>query len=157
MVEDSKESGELSTTMSETGAEDIPETVRLKTVIRQLKIEQKFLRENCQSQKLEIAKLKNEIEENWNSAVVLGERLPREVNGLNSMQLADTASALIRAQEQILAAQRELELCSVCLEFPKTSAIDPCGHQFCDECLNKNPTDFCFTCRGTISKRLRLY
>jgi len=139
-----------------TSADDMSES-KLQTQVRQLRIEQEILRENYKSQKLEISKLKDEVKDNWDSAYVRGECLPRETCGLTSMKLAETASALVRAQEQILEAQRELEICSVCLEFPKSSAIDPCGHQFCDGCLNKNPTDLCFKCRGTITKRLRLY
>jgi len=138
---------------------DSQQTARLKTEIRQLKIEQKILRASCASQKLELRKLRNQMRNAWKSpaALVLGENLPREIYGLNSAKLSDTASALLRAQGQVLEAQKELEMCSVCLEFPKTSALDPCGHRFCEECLNKNPTNLCFECRGRITKRLRLF
>jgi len=138
---------------------DSLQTSRLKTEIRQLKIELKILRTSCSSQKLELRKLRNQMRSSWKStsASVLGENLPRDIYGLNSASLAETASALIRAHGQVLEAQKELEMCSVCLEFPKTSAIDPCGHRFCEECLNKNPTDLCFECRGRITKRLRLF
>jgi len=144
---------------SNKGRFDNLQTARLKTEIRQLKIEQKILRASCASQKLELRKLRNQMRNAWKSpsASVLGENLPREIYGLNSARLSDTASALLRAQGQVLEAQKELEMCSVCLEFPKTSAIDPCGHRFCEECLNKNPTNLCFECRGRITKRLRLF
>jgi len=144
---------------SSKGRFDSLQTARLKTEIRQLKIEQEILRASCESQKLELSKLRNQMRNAWKSpsASVLGENLPREIYGLNRARLSETASALIRAHGQVLEAQKELEMCSVCLEFPKTSAIDPCGHRFCEECLNKNPTNFCFECRGMITKRLRLF
>lgn len=47
------------------------------------------------------------------------------------------------------------ELCEICYEAPKTTALVPCGHVFCTNCAET--CLHCFKCRVHVSCRLRLY
>jgi hypothetical protein len=46
--------------------------------------------------------------------------------------------------------------CSICLTEPVTTAIVPCGHTFCGNCVKKQNTS-CYICRGTIRERIKLF
>jgi hypothetical protein len=46
--------------------------------------------------------------------------------------------------------------CAICLTDPVTSAIVPCGHTFCNNCIKKQNTS-CYICRGTIRERIKLF
>jgi hypothetical protein len=46
--------------------------------------------------------------------------------------------------------------CSICLNDPVSTAIVPCGHTFCGNCVKKQNTT-CYICRGTIRERIKLY
>jgi hypothetical protein len=46
--------------------------------------------------------------------------------------------------------------CAICLTDPVTTAIVPCGHTFCGNCVKKQNTS-CYICRGTIRERIKLY
>ena len=46
--------------------------------------------------------------------------------------------------------------CAICLTDPVTTAIVPCGHTFCGNCVKKQNTT-CYICRGTIRERIKLY
>ena len=46
--------------------------------------------------------------------------------------------------------------CAICLTDPVTTAIVPCGHTFCGNCIKKQNTS-CYICRGTIRERIKLY
>ena len=46
--------------------------------------------------------------------------------------------------------------CAICLTDPITTAIVPCGHTFCGNCVKKQNTT-CYICRGTIRERLKLF
>jgi hypothetical protein len=47
-------------------------------------------------------------------------------------------------------------LCGICLTDPVTTAIVPCGHTFCGNCIKKQNTN-CYMCRGTIRERIKLF
>lgn len=46
--------------------------------------------------------------------------------------------------------------CAICLTDSVTTAIVPCGHTFCGNCVKKQNTT-CYICRGTIRERIKLY
>jgi hypothetical protein len=46
--------------------------------------------------------------------------------------------------------------CAICLTDPVATAIVPCGHTFCGNCIKKQNTT-CYICRGTIRERIKLY
>jgi hypothetical protein len=46
--------------------------------------------------------------------------------------------------------------CAICLTDPITTAIVPCGHTFCGNCVKKQNTT-CYICRGTIRERIKLF
>jgi hypothetical protein len=46
--------------------------------------------------------------------------------------------------------------CAICLNDPITTAIVPCGHTFCGNCIKKQNTT-CYICRGTIRERIKLF
>jgi hypothetical protein len=46
--------------------------------------------------------------------------------------------------------------CSICLTDSVSSAIVPCGHTFCGNCIKKQNTT-CYICRGTIRERVKLF
>lgn len=46
--------------------------------------------------------------------------------------------------------------CSICLTDPVITAIVPCGHTFCGNCIKKQNTS-CYICRGVIRERIKLY
>lgn len=46
--------------------------------------------------------------------------------------------------------------CSICLSDPVTTAIVPCGHTFCGNCIKKQNTN-CYMCRGVIRERIKLF
>lgn len=46
--------------------------------------------------------------------------------------------------------------CAICLTDPITTAIVPCGHTFCGNCIKKQNTT-CYICRGTIRERIKLF
>lgn len=46
--------------------------------------------------------------------------------------------------------------CAICLTEPVITAIVPCGHTFCGNCIKKQNTS-CYICRGTIRERIKLY
>lgn len=51
-----------------------------------------------------------------------------------------------------------LPQCNICYTNEVTSALVPCGHMFCDQCLSNLSNDHkCFTCRRRSSRILRLY
>jgi hypothetical protein len=46
--------------------------------------------------------------------------------------------------------------CAICLTDPITTAIVPCGHTFCSNCVKKQNTT-CYICRGNIRERVKLF
>lgn len=46
--------------------------------------------------------------------------------------------------------------CAICLTDPVTTAIVPCGHTFCGNCIKKQNTT-CYICRGAIRERIKLF
>jgi hypothetical protein len=46
--------------------------------------------------------------------------------------------------------------CAICLTEPVVTAIVPCGHTFCGNCIKKQNIN-CYICRGTIRERIKLY
>jgi hypothetical protein len=46
--------------------------------------------------------------------------------------------------------------CAICLTDPVSTAIVPCGHTFCGNCVKKQNTT-CYICRGTIRERIKLF
>lgn len=46
--------------------------------------------------------------------------------------------------------------CAICLTDPITTAIVPCGHTFCGNCVKKQNTT-CYICRGSIRERVKLF
>jgi hypothetical protein len=46
--------------------------------------------------------------------------------------------------------------CAICLTDPVATAIVPCGHTFCGNCIKKQNIN-CYICRGTIRERIKLY
>lgn len=46
--------------------------------------------------------------------------------------------------------------CIICLTDPISTAIVPCGHTFCNNCVKKQNTT-CYVCRGMIRERVKLY
>jgi flagellar biosynthesis component FlhA len=47
-------------------------------------------------------------------------------------------------------------LCTICMMKEVSQAVTPCGHTFCDECMQKQVTA-CFICRVQIRDKVRLY
>ena len=47
-------------------------------------------------------------------------------------------------------------MCAICLTEPVSTAIVPCGHTFCNNCIKKQNTT-CYMCRGTIRERIKLF
>ena len=47
-------------------------------------------------------------------------------------------------------------ICSICTVDRVTSALNPCGHVFCNNCSQKQRT-LCYVCRTPIRDRLRIY
>ena len=45
--------------------------------------------------------------------------------------------------------------CSICMENPITTAIIPCGHTFCSNCIHT--TNTCHICRVQIGSKLRIF
>ena len=45
--------------------------------------------------------------------------------------------------------------CSICLENKKNTALIPCGHVFCENCLRN--TTICYNCRLPIEKTHKIY
>jgi hypothetical protein len=46
--------------------------------------------------------------------------------------------------------------CAICLNDSISTAIVPCGHTFCGNCIKKQNTT-CYICRGNIKERIKLY
>jgi hypothetical protein len=46
--------------------------------------------------------------------------------------------------------------CSICLESEIGTALNPCGHVFCNSCAQKQQSQ-CYVCRASITSRLKLY
>lgn len=53
-------------------------------------------------------------------------------------------------------ADSNIPQCAICLNEPVSTAIVPCGHTFCGNCIKKQNTT-CYICRGTIKERIKLY
>lgn len=52
----------------------------------------------------------------------------------------------------------DLPVCKICYTHEVKSALVPCGHMFCEECLSNLPGDQkCFTCRRKARQIIRLY
>ena len=47
-------------------------------------------------------------------------------------------------------------LCGICLQDPVMFTTTPCGHTYCQNCIKRQNTQ-CFTCRGPIKEKMRLY
>ncbi len=85
-----------------------------------------------------------------------------------STNIEDTYKELIEAYKkwnicrQIISLQNNFKndihdpQCAICLTDPVSSAIVPCGHTFCNNCVKKQNTT-CYICRGTIRERIKLY
>jgi hypothetical protein len=54
--------------------------------------------------------------------------------------------------------QKQLHTCGICLKNPIDTAMVPCGHTICEECLLKtqNITE-CFVCRQHVTSMMKLY
>ena len=46
--------------------------------------------------------------------------------------------------------------CTICMTREVTTALTPCGHTFCDDCVRNQMTS-CYMCRVQIRDKLRLY
>lgn len=46
--------------------------------------------------------------------------------------------------------------CTICMTREVTTALTPCGHTFCDDCV-RNQLTSCYMCRVQIRDKLRLY
>jgi hypothetical protein len=85
-----------------------------------------------------------------------------------SIKIEDTYKELIFAYKKWNICRRIITLhsnfkdetdnpqCTICLTEPVITAIVPCGHTFCGNCIKKQNTS-CYICRGTIRDRIKLY
>ena len=85
-----------------------------------------------------------------------------------STQIEDTYKELVEAYKkwnicrQIISVNNNFKnethdpQCSICLSDPVTTAIVPCGHTFCGNCIKKQNIN-CYMCRGTIRERIKLF
>jgi hypothetical protein len=86
----------------------------------------------------------------------------------NSTQIEDTYKELIEAYKKWNICRQIISLynnfrsntndpqCAICLSDPVSTAIVPCGHTFCGNCIKKQNTT-CYICRATIRERIKLY
>lgn len=89
-------------------------------------------------------------------------------NVYKSTQIEENYKELVEAYKkwnicrQIISLQSNLKSeshdpqCAICLTDPVCTAIVPCGHTFCGNCIKKQNTT-CYICRGTIRERIRLF
>ncbi|RYG70212.1 hypothetical protein EON64_00780 [archaeon] len=47
--------------------------------------------------------------------------------------------------------------CSICLEKSIERSLVPCGHAFCEYCINHLPGSRCPTCRSHIERKQKLF
>lgn len=89
-------------------------------------------------------------------------------NVYKTTQIEDTYKELVEAYKkwnicrQIISISNNFKnethdpQCAICLTDPVTTAIVPCGHTFCGNCVKKQNTT-CYLCRGTIRERIKLF
>ena len=58
---------------------------------------------------------------------------------------------------QVLNQWNVSNLCPVCITNPVKKYIDPCGHTFCENCLQNNPNNKCMLCRKECIKIQSLF
>lgn len=64
---------------------------------------------------------------------------------------------LMRLKNQIVSdEERKAPQCSICVDHPVTQVFVPCGHTFCDTCVQQQRT-VCFICRSRFDRRQKLY
>ena len=49
----------------------------------------------------------------------------------------------------------ETNKCSICLDNTISYCCSPCGHTYCNDCINK--TNNCYICRGIIRNKIKLF
>lgn len=64
---------------------------------------------------------------------------------------------LMRLKNQIVSdEERKAPQCSICVDHPVTQVFVPCGHTFCDTCVQQQRS-VCFICRSRFDRRQKLY
>ena len=54
-------------------------------------------------------------------------------------------------------AEKGEQVCQVCLDSAVNTALDPCGHLFCSECLKAMRVQTCPICRETVNRGMRVF
>ena len=63
-----------------------------------------------------------------------------------------------RTRRQQQPETEDLLRCTICTINSKNRACSPCGHMFCDQCVNRLPANrACFICRATVDSILSVY
>ena len=72
-------------------------------------------------------------------------------------QFAEKAGK-VDALREILKTERKGSACPICMEDDVSTYLDPCGHTFCDVCVNKcKNANSCPICRGPVRERRGLF
>lgn len=64
----------------------------------------------------------------------------------------------VDALREILKTERKGSTCPICMEDDISTYLDPCGHTFCGNCVNKfKNANSCPVCRGPVRERRQLF
>lgn len=67
-------------------------------------------------------------------------------------------SGKVSALRKILDTSRDPQVCTICMNDQVDSYINPCGHTFCTECLNRaGIVGSCPTCRSRVQSVRKLF
>ena len=78
---------------------------------------------------------------------------------INDLETLHYSPKLLEIRNNIInELKKELEeknKCSICFNNTISHCCNPCGHTYCNDCINK--TNNCYICRGIIHNKIKLY
>ena len=78
---------------------------------------------------------------------------------INDLETLHYSPKLLEIRNNIInELKKELEeknKCSICFNNTISYCCNPCGHTYCNDCINK--TNNCYICRGIIRNKIKLY
>jgi hypothetical protein len=78
---------------------------------------------------------------------------------INDLETLHYSPKLLEIRNNIInELKKELEeknKCSICFNNTISHCCNPCGHTYCNDCINK--TNNCYICRGIIRNKIKLY
>lgn len=106
--------------------------------------------------------LKTELNKNINNDDLKKELQQEKINNINStliLKHANERNYILTEKYKLLKLELEetktIITCSICAENKINICCNPCGHTYCDKCINE--INNCYLCRNEIKSFIKIY